>query len=164
MALYCDHNGMTLGGFDPLSIRLMSIEEALAKHTVLRNLDYISNEMYMFWSDDNSNYLGAYLTEPSRGRVFYLDHDEPDFSPRFRSVRTFYQALLKLATHNVECEDEDDYRFWFDLETDYPKRTPDPEFDAVDIAAAQVYINQDMLGMLLVDMLDSSCWLLAVNY
>ncbi len=33
-----------------------------------------------FWSDDNSNYAGIYLDGPLLGRIYFLDHDQPDLS------------------------------------------------------------------------------------
>ena len=65
----------------------------------------------LFWTDDDSNYAGAFLAPPLLGRVFFLKHDGLSYTPpRLRSVESFCRSMLAAA---------EQYRFWFDMATDY---------------------------------------------
>lgn len=145
-ALYRDHNGMPIGGDLPtFPARLMSYEEAAAQNILLSNLDYFDQTEAVFWSDDDSNFIGLHLESPLAGMVFFWDHEDPTKIPRYRSTANFLRALLEAARHNrdVSDEDEDDpITYFFQMPTDFPKLRPDSEHDSADLAAAQIYIER----------------------
>lgn len=140
--VYRDHNGMPISpDYRPPSIRMMSYEEAVLENALLREELWITEGQYLFWTDDNSNVMGVYLYPPLEGRVFFIDHEDRDDAPRFRSVHSFYESWLKLAEENA-ISNEDDIRDWPSLETDYPQRVSNPAHDAADLSAAQVYMDR----------------------
>lgn len=151
LMIYRDHNGMPFQSkFITCPIRTLSIEEAIANNSTFVNffhfhdLGYESwfKEQYLFWTDDNSNYMGVFLQEPLRGNVFFLDHEDIDCAPCFRSVHNFYEALLMLIEKNTLLEDDDDdYLDWPDLETDFPHKSIDLEHHAQDLLTAETYLQ-----------------------
>ncbi|MDX2141671.1 MAG: HEAT repeat domain-containing protein [Chloroflexota bacterium] len=140
--LYRDHNGMPLHpGDDPIPLRFMSIEEADNLNNNVRNLKWINDEQYLFWTDDKSNYAGVYLAQPLTGCVFFVDHEEADYSPRFRSIYSFITALADIADRNSDNHATKQLQWW-DLKTDFPKRQPEPEYDKEEHHIAKQYIQQ----------------------
>jgi len=63
-----------------------------------------------FWTDDNSNYAALYLSGPLVGKVCYLDHEEPDLSPVYRSLGSFLGELRSATITRTN---------WYDMPTDY---------------------------------------------
>lgn len=92
-ALYFQHNGMKERG--ELPFRLLTTKEAAKTHRALRRL--FPDEIRFFWTDDESNYAGLYVSGPAAGRICLIDHEEPDTSPVCRSLAVFYQALRVAA-------------------------------------------------------------------
>ncbi len=113
-----------------LPFRLMPIAEAIDFHRIAQCEGWTESGVRVFWSDDNSNYAGFYVTGPLRGRLCYIDHEETDLSPVYRSLRSFLEAML--AAMDEGCD-------WPDLPTDYPayRPTAKPEEAQHDWAAAQ---------------------------
>jgi len=111
LALYRDHDGEGDGrGVVPL--RLLSIEEALEFRDTAGDFTELGGQdLRAFWIDDNSNYAGPYVAGPLCGKVGIIDHDEADFSPVYRSVRSFLDALLDAAAADLD---------WYGMPTDYP--------------------------------------------
>jgi hypothetical protein len=107
--LYRDHDGMPVG--TPLPMRLMKMADVSETNVAIRQLQpaLLPEGATVFWTDDNSNYAGAFLVGALSCRVFTLDHEEPEATPRFRSPRTFVAALL--ATPSAD---------WSELKPDYP--------------------------------------------
>jgi hypothetical protein len=54
-------------------------------------------DVHPFWSDDNSNYAGIYASGPLGGTICFIDHEDTDFSPRYRSIRSFVRAIVDTA-------------------------------------------------------------------
>lgn len=149
IAIYRDHNGMPIGdSHQLLPVRLMSYEESHNLNAQIRMLEFsdpgwieLENDQYLLWSDDNGDYMGIYLAEPLTGKIFFLDHEEPDYAPRFRSVRTFYEALINAAKCNAVKSEDEYFIYYKDLATDYPKSRADPLHDDSDMNAASTYVN-----------------------
>nr|WP_246580813.1 SMI1/KNR4 family protein [Deinococcus aestuarii] len=74
--------------------RLMTLPEAEEFHEDSREI--MNSEVRFFWTDDNSNYVGVYVFGALAGCVCLFRHDEPDSSPRFRSIHEF----LTITTSN----------------------------------------------------------------
>lgn len=92
IALYRDHNGAAPQATPAL--RFMSTDEVRAFHAATAEHLWTELGVRYFWTDDNSNYAGVYLDGPLTGRVTFLDHEEPDLSPCYRSVGSFLRAHL----------------------------------------------------------------------
>ncbi len=93
-SLYVDHDGML--GTSNLPMRMLSCAEALRENTAVRAFDgqLLEPGACLFWTDDHSNYAGVFLSGPLVHRVFILDHDDPELTPRFFDVRSFTRHLL----------------------------------------------------------------------
>jgi hypothetical protein len=120
-----EHHGCEELDFGEL--RLMSPAEAADAITDLRTFDvpFDDHELGAFWTDDNANYVGVFASGELAGRVFRIDHDEPGPEPHWRSVESFYDALLDARDAGLD---------WWDLATDYPREPTDQ--DAADDALA----------------------------
>ena len=103
LQIYADHDGSDdrfAKDGTYLPVRLMPAEEAALHTTEAREMlaDYehvaSAGEFIALWTDDNGNYVGAYVNGPLRGWLFVLDHDQPDLSPAYRSVRSFLTHLI----------------------------------------------------------------------
>lgn len=136
-ALYLDHNGSQWG----TPWRLMSIEEVVKMHRLFS--DWAAYGLRFFWNDNNSNYAGVYVSGPLAQRVCVEIHDGHDLSPRFRSIRSFLEAVLP-QKRSSEDEDEDEeedveMRFLGESDFDYPMTGPkgDPKQLADDWHAVQ---------------------------
>ena len=89
-----------------LPARLMPLEEAVHLNTHLPDVyrtDPRLGDVVWLWADDSSNYAGVYLSEPLRGFVSKLAHDEPVLTPAWRSVTNFLSALIESA-RNAEAD------------------------------------------------------------
>jgi len=122
--LYQDHNGMAASG-GAIPFRLLSLEEVVDFHKVVRDYGWVDLGVRVFWTDDNSNYAGLYVSGPLIGKVCVIDHEEPDLSPAYASLPSFLTTLLAVIPEEVE---------WYDLPQDYPAVGPasDPQAMAAD--------------------------------
>jgi hypothetical protein len=80
--------------------RPMPIGELLETRVAIARLnnDLSSvGKVVMFWTDDNSNYLGFYTDGLLRGWLVCVDHEEPILTPAFRSLSSFLTSLLASA-------------------------------------------------------------------
>ncbi|MEV6930262.1 hypothetical protein AB0M46_38070 [Dactylosporangium sp. NPDC051485] len=122
-AIYEDHEAEESGSG---TLRLMSPSEAAGTITALRDfgVPFDDRELGTFWTDDNSNYVGVFASGDLAGRVFKIDHEEPSPEPCWRSVESYYDALLDARDSGLD---------WWDLATDYPREPADqtPEDDAL---------------------------------
>jgi hypothetical protein len=126
-ALYKSHNGMKHSDIFPF--RLMEISEILELHEfadwqseLKRPLDG-SDELHIFWTDDNSNYAGLYTSGKLKDKICFIDHDEIDLSPLFDSMYSFYESLLRIAEENsikIKSESYEDLTDWDEMKTDFP--------------------------------------------
>jgi len=106
--IYLDHDGMPEQAALPM--RLLSLAEVGEIHEALtENDDYeLPLNGGLFWTDDNSNFAGVFLAGKLSGRVFFFDHEEPDETPLFWTIESFYRHLLD---HDGD---------WYDMPRDYP--------------------------------------------
>jgi hypothetical protein len=114
LALYRHHDGETLheGALpgEPLAVRLMSIREVQKAKPMFDEMGWTALGYRFFWTDDNSNYVGLAVEAPLTGLLGIGFHDDPDLSPRYRTIRSFLHALLSAPKESL---------LW-DLATDYP--------------------------------------------
>lgn len=130
--LYEDHNGEDKAGTQGLylPLRSMPVDEVIDTHGFVKEFGWASQGLRLFWSDDNSNYAGLYVAGPMEGRVCFINHEEQDLSPVYRSLLSFLDTLL------VGIEAEAD---WYEFPRDYPALEPlTPEDAAADWTAAQM--------------------------
>jgi hypothetical protein len=83
-----------------LPARPMPIGEVLETRATMEGLGYnlsAVGTVILFWTDDNSNYLGVYMDGLLRGWLVCLDHEEPMLTPAFRSLGSFMTSLLASA-------------------------------------------------------------------
>jgi hypothetical protein len=151
IALYHDHNGVKAGWPEADKrlmwiLRLMSCEEAIAAEEMLQKFYNLHPEyapppeVKFFWTDDESNYAGVYMSGVLAGKVCLYDHEGTDFAPRFRSVTTFYDGLLKLID-SIE-DPEEHLPAWYEIPSDYPLLKDAPETDADDLQLALEFAKQ----------------------
>jgi hypothetical protein len=107
--LYSALNGMAEKG--RLPFRLLSIAEVLETNTEWLAEPDFPQEARVFWEDENGGYAAVYLSGTLQGKVCAFDHDEPDYSPRFRDCRSFLRAQIAAALGGTE---------WCDLPGDFP--------------------------------------------
>lgn len=105
-------------------LRLLNQEEMAEMLEFMSDLDGFQ-DLIPVWTDDNSNYVCIYGRGPLSHRVCYMNHEETDLSPGFRSVGSFLAAL--------ETDPQND---WDDLQKDYPsKQSENIDWIAADLAS-----------------------------
>ncbi len=62
-----------------------------------------------FWTDDNSDWAGVFVTGPLVGKVCVLDHHEPDDVPLYRTVARFFEELVRAIVAGTDWFDANDY-------------------------------------------------------
>ncbi|MGZ7443250.1 HEAT repeat domain-containing protein [Paenibacillus sp. TH7-28] len=108
-------------------LRMLSHDEIAELHQFMSDMDEIFQSMIPVWTDDNSNYVGIYFNGPLSYRVCYLNHEETDLSPAFRSAGSFIAALEQDSNHD-----------WGDLKKDYPQdQNNNNELSAVDLESIE---------------------------
>jgi len=127
--IYEDH-GAEDARFE-LCLRLLNPTEAAQAITDLRGfgVPFEDNELGTFWTDDNSNYVGVFASGQLAGRVFKIDHEEISPEPCWRSIESFYDALLDGRDAGLD---------WCDLATDYPRHATD-QAPADDALASRLF-------------------------
>lgn len=130
LLLYQDHNGTNKESSTILPFRLMSVDEVREFYSVTESFGWSDLGVRAFWSDDNSNYAGLYISGPLSGCICFIDHGEPDLSPIYRSLETFLINLLD-AVDNAPA--------WYDMPRQYPEliSNEDEDVTANDWARAQ---------------------------
>lgn len=128
-ALYLQHNGMKERG--DLPFRLMAAKEAAKTHRALRKL--FPDDVRFFWTDDESNYAGLYVSGPAAGRICVIDHEEPDTSPLYRSLASFYQALGGAAEAGQDA---------YELRETLGSSEDTAEEQAADLALSEHYVER----------------------
>jgi hypothetical protein len=155
VTIYRDHNGIQSDwdranwrlGF---TFRLMSCEEVMANHQLLRDYEAEHPEYWFpldaryFWMEGNSDYAGVYLSGSLAGKVCLYDHEDPNFAPRFRSVANFCDWYNRYLAALNAMETPDDLHSWHNdnVSADYPLLEDAPETDAADLALAQELTTQ----------------------
>lgn len=92
-------------------LRLIDLEEIVELLEFLSDVEVFHN-IIPLWTDDNSNYVGVFYKGPLKYRVCYIDHEETDISPCFRSVSSFIRTIEQ----NPELD-------WRELKKEYPAET-----------------------------------------
>ncbi|HEY3445125.1 MAG TPA: SMI1/KNR4 family protein [Myxococcales bacterium] len=111
--LYRDHDGSNAAlrsRTGRLCARILPIKDAIAANAGLADAlsaEPLPGRVLWFSSDDNSNYVGIFLDGPLAGWVTALDHDEPEYTPAFRSVST---SLNRLVSRTRFAQDNDENR------------------------------------------------------
>ena len=130
-----------------LTARLMPTGEAIQfnKRTAefSQHLPKVANVVWL-WTDDNSNYVGAYTDGRLSGWLTLLDHEKPVLVPAFRSVAGFLTRLLKFAPGRSA-----EYEAACDLPT-VPREVPaiedDPRYMASDRSLATAFREEYLNG------------------
>ncbi|GCD10033.1 HEAT repeat domain-containing protein [Clostridium tagluense] len=91
-------------------IRLMEIDEVLEMKDFFDKCEVFRN-LIPIWTDDNSNYVCMYYSGTLKYRICYLNHEETDIAPQYRSIQAFINELEK-----------DEEYDWQELIKDYPTR------------------------------------------
>jgi len=92
-------------------MRVMAPNDAVSATQTIRKFTPLSTDLLLLWTDDNSNYAGAYVTGPLAHRVALIDHEDPEDTPQFFSVESFEAARRVGMTANTA---------WYEFVTDYP--------------------------------------------
>jgi hypothetical protein len=135
--LYRVCGGLDEDAVEYLPMRLMSPDEATTVVTILAGMAETyrpaRDARYLF-TDDNSNWAGAYVTGPLTGMVVLLDHEDPSPAPRFVDLDSFLVRLVE--TGRAEGDHTD-------LVTDFPLR-PDapPELAARAAPLARLFLDR----------------------
>lgn len=122
-ALYRDHNGTRRRPGDGVRFQLMPADEVKeVQRTIAKPLQLDTWGIRLFWTNDESDYAGIYVTTPLVGRVCLLSHEEADLTPRWRTVRAFVEQVLAGAEQATEVTglDRDYYRWYGPPENDRP--------------------------------------------
>lgn len=90
-------------------LRMLTQDEITELFQYMSSIDVYRN-ILPIWTDNNSNYIGLFYDGPLKYRVCYINHEETDISPGFRSVDSFVAELEK----NPQLD-------WDELDKDYPR-------------------------------------------
>ncbi|UNK20304.1 HEAT repeat domain-containing protein [Paenibacillus sp. N3/727] len=93
------------------ALRVMDSDEVIELIEFLSDIEVYQN-IIPLWTDDNSNYVGVFYQCPLKHRVCYIDHEETDISPSFRSVSSFIRSI-----------EQDPDLDWRELKKEYPVET-----------------------------------------
>jgi len=109
-------------------LRMLKPEEVREMLDALSDFE-VFESILPLWTDDNSNYIALYVDGPLKYRICYLNHEETDNSPVFRSVGNFIRELEK-----------DRQQDWEDLNKDYPSLAS--QADLEDLSIIQELVKQ----------------------
>jgi len=131
--LYLDHDGEAR--HRALPFRQLTLEEAIEFHAAARESEMLDFERYearYFWTDDNSNYAGVFVSGPMQDMVTFADHENINPDPVFRNTRNFLNAMLNSPA------DAD----WTELQAEVPELQPGtPRQRASDLATREVLLD-----------------------
>ncbi|MGG4341710.1 HEAT repeat domain-containing protein [Paenibacillus lautus] len=89
-------------------LRLLEFDEIIELADFMSEIK-VYQDIIPLWTDDNSNYIGLHIQGACKYRISYINHEETDLSPGFRSISSF---ITKLEQHpNFD---------WDELKKDYP--------------------------------------------
>lgn len=109
------------------TLRVMDSDEIVELIEFLSDIEVYQN-IIPLWTDDNSNYVGVFYQGPLKYKVCYLDHEETDISPGFRSVSSFIRTI-----------EQDPDLDWRELKKEYPVKT---ESSVQDLEVDQKCIDE----------------------
>lgn len=89
-------------------LRLMEPDEVIEMADILSEME-VYQDIIPLWTDDHSNYIGLQVQGACQYRISYIDHEETDVSPGFRSVSSFIAELEQHPSF-----------YWDELKKDYP--------------------------------------------
>jgi hypothetical protein len=101
LALYREHDGarrLRRRSGDALVGRLLPIDEALETNAIFAStfeFEPLPGRVLWAWTDDNGSHAAVFLDGPLKGWVTVFDHENPEYTPAFRSVRSFLERLLR---------------------------------------------------------------------
>lgn len=112
-------------------LRMLTQDEINELYDYMSSID-VYKHIFPLWTDNNSNYIGLFYDGPLKYRVCYINHEETDISPGFRSIDSFVGEIEK----NSQLD-------WDELEKDYPmdKEHSNNEFMGQDLSCIQL-LNQ----------------------
>lgn len=112
-------------------LRMLTQDEITELFQYMSSID-VYRDIFPLWTDNNSNYIGLFYDGPLKYRVCYINHEEMDISPGFRSVDSFVAEIEK----NFQLD-------WDELEKDYPrdKEHNNNEYMDHDLSSIQL-LNQ----------------------
>lgn len=111
-------------------LRMLKSEEVREMQDALSDFE-VFESILPLWTDDNSNYVAIYVDGPLKHRVCYLNHEETDNSPAFRSVENFIRELEK-----------DEQQDWEDLHKDYPSLATEIHPDDLSIIYELIRLSE----------------------
>ena len=132
LELYRAHNGsaqLPTEGSYSLPVRLMPVQEARDTTESLGEIDELTSpvgRIAWLWTDDNSNYVGAFTTGRLAGLLVKLIHDEPSLAPSYRSVTSFLTHLPSYSP--TEAPTKEVVRDLYSLPQDLPATEDDPRY------------------------------------
>lgn len=118
-----------------VEIRLMPFAEIISLHQTIQEEDwndFATKGVRFFWTDDDGNFVGLYITGLLEGRLCFVDHEEVDLSPSYTSVQSFVNTLAEASSQDSS---------WRELRRDYPtiQLSVDPQADLRDWETAQSF-------------------------
>lgn len=113
-------------------LRLMNIDEIVEVADFVSEME-VYQDILPLWTDDHSNYIGLYVGGACKYRICYINHEETDVSPAFRSIASFIQRM--------ELYPDLD---WHELRKDYPSEaesgTAEMDEDLTCIAELELFL------------------------
>ncbi|AMM50713.1 hypothetical protein TH61_05325 [Rufibacter sp. DG15C] len=102
------------------NLRLLEPQEVIEEYAYLQEESTLTFGLPLlpFLTDGNSNSVGIYCSGVFRGMLVYLDHEDLDFTPAFKSVDSFTEHLWLNEPENIGEETE--YPRAKGAEEDYP--------------------------------------------
>ncbi len=114
-------------------LRLLTIDELTELLPVLHLHQITCTENIMpLWTNGHSDYIGVYVSGTLQGKICYLDHEESDLAPVFRTVHSFLTAVQQHPN-----------TYWEELPHDYPSdRSLSEQQQNEDIACIHQLLTQ----------------------
>lgn len=118
-SLYRNHNGATGCGKSPW--RLLPLAEAESIQRTLLEDDVLPGDLVIFAADDEDRLAAYYLAGPLQGHICCFESEEPDSSPKYKTLDSFLEAVITAAQKGQR---------WPEMPTDLPGPSA-PESDAL---------------------------------
>jgi hypothetical protein len=113
-------------------LKIMNADEIIEVADFLSEME-VYQDIIPLWTDDHSNYIGLYVGGACQYRICYINHEETDVSPAFRSIASFIQR--------IELHPDLD---WHDLKKGYPSEaesgTAEMDEDLICIAELELFL------------------------
>lgn len=99
-ALYNDHNGQKPYGL--WEYRLMTVKEAVEVANI-PELIPVAN-VRLFWTNDNSDFIGVALSGPLRGLIALTEHDGEPLRLMYRTIESLYSDMMTAYSNSKLSE------------------------------------------------------------